>query len=85
MHVTPAGSGELGVSANVLAPPGGAGDSVNATGVPTGQASVNALAVTFTGLLNVTDRGPLAGTPVAPLAGVVPDTVGGVSTVNEKL
>jgi hypothetical protein len=36
-------------------------------------------------LLNVTDRGPLAGTPVAPLAGVVPDTVGGVSTVNEKL
>jgi hypothetical protein len=85
VHTAPAGSGELGVNVNVVAPPGGLGASVNASGVPVGQDSVNALPVTFTGLLNVTDGVALASTPVAPSAGVVPDTVGGVSIVNEKL
>ena len=46
---------------------------------------MNAPAVTFTGLLNVTDGVVVASTFVAPSAGVVLDTVGGVSTVNEKL
>ena len=85
VHVTPAGSGLLGVSVNVVAPPGGAGESVNGSGVPVGHSSVNALAVTFTGLLNVTAGVVLASTFVAPSAGVVLLTLGGVSTVNEKL
>ena len=85
MHVTPAGSGLDGVNANVLTPPGGAGESVNGSGVPVGHSSVNALAVTFTGLLNVTAGVVLASTFVAPFAGVVLVTVGGVSIVNEKL
>ena len=85
MHVTPAGSGLDGVNANVLTPPGGLGDSVNGSGVPVGHSSVNALAVTFTGSLNVTAGVIVAITLVAPSAGTVLLTVGGVSILNEKV
>jgi hypothetical protein len=85
VQVVPAGSGEAGVSVNVLALPGRLGDTVSGSGVPVGHSSLNAPVLTPTALLNVTDGVALASTLVAPFAGVVLDTVGGVSTVNEKL
>jgi hypothetical protein len=46
---------------------------------------LNAPDETFTGLLNVTVGATPASTFVAPPTGLVPVTVGGLSTVNEKL
>ena len=83
-QVVPAGRFAEGVSVNVVAPPGGDGESVNAFEVPEGHSRVKAEAVTFTAALKVNDTVVFRPTLVAPLVGVVLDTVGGASTVNEK-
>src|SRR5918911_1743588 len=52
--------------------------------LPLGHSSVNELALAFTGSLKVTVMFPLAFTPVAEFAGLVLETVGALSVVNEK-
>ena len=56
-----------------------------ASGVPLGHSIVNELAPAFTGSLNATVMLPLGFTPVALFAGLVLETVGALSVVNEKL
>jgi hypothetical protein len=85
VHTAPAGRFADGVSVKLVAPPGGAGPIVNASGVPVGHCSVKADAVTFTALLKLTVMVADASTAVAPLAGVVEVTVGGESVVNEAV
>jgi hypothetical protein len=84
VQTVPAGRAAVGVSVKVATPPGGAGLRVNASGVPVGHCKVKADAVTFTGTENVMLIGAVASTAVAPLAGVVEDTVGGVPVVKVK-
>src|ERR1700753_2391994 len=84
VHTVPAGRLAVGVRVYVATPPGGAGLKVNATGVPVGQARVNAEALTFTALLKVNVTVLFTGTEVAPFTGDVLVTVGGESTVNEN-
>src|SRR3954470_19561592 len=79
VHVTPPGSGEVGCSTKLEA--GEAGVTVNATGVPVGHSSLNAVPVTFTGSLKFTVTVALSATPVAPLVGTVLVTEGGRSMV----
>ena len=57
----------------------------NAWALPLGHSSVNELPLAFTGSLKVTVMFPLAFTPVAEFAGLVLETVGALSVVNEKL
>src|SRR5436305_8175444 len=79
LHVIPAGRLEVGVSTKLEA--GEAGDTVNATGVPVGHSSLNAVPVTFTGSLKLIVTVVLGDTLVAPLVGTVEVTVGAASTV----
>src|SRR5258707_6470914 len=79
VQTVPAGSGVVGVSVNADA--GEAGETLNALGVAAGHSSVKALPVTVTASLKFTVRVALRATAVAPLAGTVLVTVGGVSTV----
>jgi len=65
----------------VLAAGGVVGDTTIASEVPVGHASVKAVPLTLTDLENVTVIDVLAATSVAPLAGEVELTAGGVSTV----
>src|SRR5260221_12221049 len=78
VQTVPAGSGVVGVSVNADA--GEAGETLNALGVAAGHSSVKALPVTVTASLKFTVRVALRATAVAPLAGTVLVTVGGVST-----
>ena len=72
----PAGSGELGVSVNVVA-----GDAVcvNVRGEPAGHSRLKALADAVTLSLKLMTMVELTGTLVAPAAGVVLLTLGAVS------
>src|SRR5438445_10031599 len=56
-----------------------------ACGEPLGHSIVKELPPAFTASLNVITMLLLGFTPVAPFAGVVLDTVGALSVVNEKL
>src|SRR5438093_4436312 len=56
-----------------------------ACGEPLGHSIVNELPPAFTGSLKLTVMLPFAATPVAPFAGLVLETVGALSVVNEKL
>ena len=75
-HVVPAGSGELGVSVNVVA-----GDAVcvNVRGEPAGHSRLKALADAVTLSLKLMTMVELTGTLFAPAAGVVLLTLGAVS------
>ena len=55
LQVTFGGRCVVGVKVNVVAPPGGAGETLNVTGVPTGHWMPNAEAVMLTALLKVND------------------------------
>src|SRR5260221_11726502 len=77
VQTVPAGSGVVGVSVNADA--GEAGETLNALGVAAGHSSVKALPVTVTASLKFTVRVALRATAVAPLAGPVVGTGGGVS------
>src|SRR5260221_528711 len=77
VQTVPAGSGVVGVSVNADA--GEAGETLNALGVAAGHSSVKALPVTVTASLKFTVRVALRATAVAPLAGTVLVTDGGVS------
>src|SRR5438132_455297 len=59
--------------------------TVKLSGVPVGHSSVNELPLAVTGSLKVTVTLLLGFTPVAPFAGLVLETVGALSVVNEKL
>jgi hypothetical protein len=80
VQVTPPGRFALGCRTNEEA--GDAVVTVNAFGVPTGHASVNAVPVTFTDSLKFTVIVVLGRIVVAPFAGTVLLTVGSVFTVN---
>src|SRR5262249_14209514 len=82
VHATPPGSGEVGCSTKLVA--GEAGVTVNATGVPVGHSSLNAVPVTFTCSLKLIVTVVFGGTVVAPLAGDVEETDAGRSVVNVK-
>ena len=75
-HAVPAGSGELGVSVNVVA-----GDAVcvNVRGEPAGHSRLKALAEAVTLSLKLMTMVELTGTLVALLAGVVLLTLGALS------
>ena len=75
-HVVPAGSGELGVSVNVVA-----GDAVcvNVRGEPAGHSRLKALAEAVTLSLKLMTMVELTGTLFALLAGVVLMTLGAPS------
>src|SRR5689334_328439 len=79
VQVAPAGRFAEGWSVKLVA--GEAGLTEKATGVPVGHSILKAEPVTLTLSLKVTVTLVLATTFVAPLAGVVLVTVGGVSTV----
>ena len=82
VQVVAAGRSELGSSVIVEVPEP---LTENACAEPLGHSSVNELALAFTGSLKVTVMSPLALTPVAAFAGLVLETVGALSVVNEKL
>ena len=76
-----AGSGLVGVSTYVLA-----GDElvVKDSGVPVGHSSEKALPIAVTDFVKSISIVEPAFTLVAPFAGMVESTLGGVSTVNEN-
>src|SRR5436305_4130360 len=79
VQVTFPGSGEVGWRTKLEA--GEAGVTVNATGVPVGHSSLNAVPVTFTGslkLIVIVEPGVML---VAPFGGTGVVTEGGVSIV----
>src|SRR5207244_8632520 len=83
VQTVPAGRFVVGVSVNVVA-----GDEVceKLSGVPVGHSIVNALLVALTDSLKLMSIVVSRATSVAPLAGVVPLTLGAAScVVNEKL
>ena len=65
----------------VATPPGAAGATAKATGVPVGHSSLKPGAVMLTALLKVKLTVAFSATAVAPFAGTVEETVGGVSMV----
>src|SRR5436190_209759 len=81
-QVVPAGRSTVGSSV-ICEPP----EPVTpyACGEPLGHSMVNELPPAFTASLNVITMLLLGFTAVAPFAGVVVDTVGALSVVNEKL
>src|SRR5205085_2485957 len=82
VQVVAAGSSKLGSSVIVEVPEP---LTPNPSGVPLGHSTVNELPPAFTGSLNVSVMLLLGLTPVALFAGLVLETVGALSVVNEKL
>src|SRR5258706_6022830 len=82
VQVTLPGSGAVGWSTKLEA--GEAGVTVNACGVPTGHSSLDAVPVTLTGSLKLIVTVAVGTTLIAPLAGTVVVTEGGVSIVKLK-
>src|SRR5436305_6933404 len=82
VQVTSPGSVEVGWRTKLEA--GEAGVTVNATGVPVGHSSLNAVPVTLTGSLKLIVIVVFGATLVAPLAGDFEETDGGASVVKVK-
>src|ERR1051326_2711047 len=82
VHVVAAGRSNVGLTVIVDVPEP---LTANVSGVPVGPATENEFVVAFTGSLKVAVMLPLGSTPVAPFAGLVLETVGALSVVNEKL
>src|ERR1700678_2801714 len=82
VHSVFGGSGEVGVSVNVVPLPGSAGLVENVSMVPVGHSMSNAPEATCTGSLKVTVSGADGVTFVAACAGVVLETVGALPVVN---
>src|SRR5215204_2623741 len=87
VQVTPSGRSVVGSMVKVVGPPvtaASAGLTVRTVVAPALHTNWNQLPVTLTGSLKVTVTFVPGATPVALLVGVVEETDGGTSMVNEK-